>query len=229
MTSFYLIALSTGFFGGFAHCVSMCGPVVSSVILGKSPYLSFWQNTLIQILYHFGRIFTYSLIGLVMGFTGSFVNTMGSLMGIKNAVLILVSIFMIFKGLEHLHWLPSSKLYLFLQKLETLGYHFSGWVRNLKESSSIWSYFLIGMVLGLLPCGLSYTAFITSSGLGDPMKGFLFMFLFGLANIPSLWVVVSFSSVLFMKFRNIMNILTGIMFLLFGGYYLYSSLSKIFQ
>ena len=88
MASEYYLALTTGLFGGFGHCIGMCGPIVASYSLkgpsAASPAVaSPWRT---HFLYNAGRISTYALIGAVMGLTGSFVNVAGRLAGVQNIV-----------------------------------------------------------------------------------------------------------------------------------------------
>ena len=58
-----LAYFTTGFTIGFGHCIGMCGPLVVSFSLRLKD-----RNILIpQLLYHSGRILTYSLLGGIMG------------------------------------------------------------------------------------------------------------------------------------------------------------------
>lgn len=227
MESFYVVALTSGLLGGLSHCTYMCGPIISSVIL-KRENISYTRLSIQQLLYHAGRIFTYSLIGFVMGYTGSFINVVGSYAGISNLISLFIGIYLILKGLEMLNLLPIKMIIEFFQKIDQMGFRFSNLAVSLRQIKSDWKYFLYGLILGLIPCGLSYTAFIASSGLGDPFKGFLFMFLFGIANIPSLFLVVTFSTKIYSTTRSILYYATGIIFIAFGSYYLFIRILKMF-
>jgi sulfite exporter TauE/SafE len=59
-------AFLLGFLGSM-HCVGMCGPIVLAIPINNknkiSPYIS-------NILYNFGRVITYSFLGLIFGFIG---------------------------------------------------------------------------------------------------------------------------------------------------------------
>jgi sulfite exporter TauE/SafE len=59
-------ALIFGFLGSF-HCVGMCGPIAFLLPVDrKNPA----KRVLQLISYHLGRIFTYSILGLVFGIVG---------------------------------------------------------------------------------------------------------------------------------------------------------------
>ncbi len=222
MDSLLFLGFFSGFVGGFAHCSFMCTPIISSFKDHSSNFQS------LQFFYHFGRMFTYGLLGMIAGYTGSFVNTVGSIFGIQNIIRISVSLFLIFKGLEILNLFYFKKLFYFFDWLEKKGFHFSKVLIHFKDLHSIWKYFLYGIILGLLPCGLSYTALITASSTLHPFKGFLFMFLFGLGNIPALWLMVNFYNFFIKKINKLLYKILGVIFILFGIYFLYESFSKFF-
>ncbi len=240
MNAFYIIAIISGFLGGFSHCTFMCGPIISSVVLNKIQNFSSIENRIyskdqktnwiyinkIQILYHAGRIFTYSFIGFIMGTTGSFINTITSYLGISNFIFYFVCIFMIVKGLEMLQILSFGVINNFFNKIELMGFRLSNIIVYFKNMNSVWKFFLYGMVLGLIPCGLSYTAFITSAGLENGFKGFLFMFLFGISNIPSLYIIVSFSSRFINNQKSFLYKFTGVILIFSGIFFIVQKINK---
>ncbi len=61
-----LSALIFGLLGSF-HCIGMCGPIAFMLPLDRNNRV----RRISQIfLYHFGRLLTYSIIGLLFGFLG---------------------------------------------------------------------------------------------------------------------------------------------------------------
>lgn len=178
----YFLALATGFLGGFGHCIGMCGPLVaSSALLGAATgdERSASSRILPQLLYNSGRLTTYGIVGAVMGLAGSFVNVATRLAGLQNSVMIIAGLVMIVMGLAILGfgsaaWLERHNTFV-LRAAKTI---FSG--------SSTVRYYPLGLVLGLLPCGLSYTAFVAAAGAGTPLAGFLTMLFFGAGTVPAL-------------------------------------------
>ena len=54
------------------------------------------------------------------------------------------------------------------------------------ESPSPLRYFPLGLVLGFLPCGLSWSIFVGAAAAGGMVEGFLFTLSFGAATVPAL-------------------------------------------
>jgi sulfite exporter TauE/SafE len=221
----YLLALTTGVFGGFGHCIGMCGPLVASYTLaqasGPQPLL---MRMAPHVLYNSGRITTYALIGGVMGLSGSFVNVAGRLAGIQNIVAIVAGISIIFMGLSiagigaKTAWIEKHNLPILRTAQAVL------------SSSSTLRYYPLGLILGLLPCGLSYTVFIASAGTGGLFPGMLTALLFGFGTLPALLVfgavMVSLNASLRGRIYRASGLVVMIMgiYILFRGIRLYANL-----
>ena len=65
--------------------------------------------------------------------------------------------------------------------------HFSTFLRNKKGSS----VFLMGVLNGLLPCGLTFLALTSCITLSSMVGGFVFMAVFGLGTLPVMLGLVS--------------------------------------
>ncbi len=182
MEAEYLLALTTGLLGGFGHCIGMCGPLIAGPALGFSSQRvakAFPEQALSQALYHAGRITTYGIVGAIMGLAGSFIDVAGRMAGIQNTVMVLAGFLMILMGLS------------------IVGFFRSGWLerhnifilraaKKLLDGVSRLRYYPLGLILGLLPCGLSYTVFIAAAGTGSPGAGTLTMLAFGMGTVPAL-------------------------------------------
>jgi len=97
----YLVFLLTGFTVGFGHCVGMCGPIVVSLSLnlkGRNVYLP-------HLLYNAGRVTTYTLLGGLMGATGSFSMVASNIAGIQQGALIFAGVMIIIMALAMSGWL----------------------------------------------------------------------------------------------------------------------------
>jgi len=79
-----ILFLGTGFTVGFGHCVGMCGPIVVSLSLA----LEKRGIAAPQMLYHAGRISTYTFLGGIVGLTGSFTRVTAAMAGLQKGVLI---------------------------------------------------------------------------------------------------------------------------------------------
>lgn len=182
METNYLLALTTGLLGGFGHCIGMCGPLVASYTLHDNAgrNVSSAYSFVPHLLYNIGRITTYTFIGALMGFTGSFVNIAGKFAGFQNAVSVIAGVVMIIMGLGVAGILRSAA---YIEKHN--GFILRA-VKVVLEGESVWRYYPLGILLGFLPCGLSYSAFIAAAGTGSLPQGLLFAFIFGLGTAPAL-------------------------------------------
>jgi sulfite exporter TauE/SafE len=220
MNAGYFLALTTGFLGGFGHCIGMCGPLVASSALHSAStgarHPPGWFAP--QALYNAGRLTTYGLVGAIMGFAASFVNVAGSLAGIQNGVMIGAGIVMVIMGLGILGvaggagWLERHNSMVLTAAKKMLGI------------SSVWRYYPLGLVLGLLPCGLSYTAFIAAAGTGSLLGGMLTMFYFGAGTVPALALFGAAVTYFGSRMRTRMQKAGGIAVMVMGFYYILKGL-----
>jgi sulfite exporter TauE/SafE len=174
ITSFITASLILGLAGSL-HCIGMCGPLVS--VLESVSIQKRWS--LSQLLYHMGRWTTYSALGLIIGSIGQGFATLG----LQRWAVLLAGIGMLlllfFPSLSSTIKLPASRL---AQRLRAV---MSAALRSQKHHHR----FLFGMLNGLLPCGLVFTALAGSLAADQAWKGGLFMLLFGVATTPALAAV----------------------------------------
>jgi sulfite exporter TauE/SafE len=218
-----LSIIAIAFLGSFGHCVGMCGGIViaySSTKIDDS-YTKVKQS-ISHILYSFGRVTTYTLLGAMFGLLGG----VATFSNIANGTLLVIAgIAMVLTALSLL-----GKI-----KFLTLIEHSiskSGWYqKSFKEligSNTLFSFYILGLLNGLLPCGFVYFFAITAASTGDPLYGALVMFLFGLSTIPALFSLGFFVGLVKQSnFRNIMIKLAAISVLAFGVYTLYNGYEYI--
>lgn len=178
----FLSALILGLLGSF-HCVGMCGPIAFMLPVDR-------QNSfkkVIQIsIYHFGRLLTYSLIGLVFGLVGKSLYIFGiqQQLSIAIGVLMIVIVLIPYKTFNKYNF--SKPLYKFISKVKTaLG-------KELKKKTPD-TFLTIGFLNGFLPCGLVYMALLGAIATGSAFKGSLYMFIFGIGTIPLMTTAIYFS------------------------------------
>jgi sulfite exporter TauE/SafE len=221
METGYILAFTTGVLGGFGHCLGMCGPLVASYSLSAPNAVErpSYSSLAPHLLYNTGRITIYGIIGGIMGLSGSFVNVAGRFAGIQNVVAVIAGIMMIFMGLNiagllsHLGWIEkhnSSVLRL---------------AKVLRASSSPLRYYPLGLLLGLLPCGLSYTVFIASAGAGGILPGMLTALSFGLGTLPALLLFGSLISFAGASLRGRLYQASGALVVIMGIYFLFRGMS----
>jgi len=216
----YLILFTSGFTVGFGHCIGMCGPIVASLSLslkGRSVIVP-------HLFYNAGRITTYGFLGGVMGATGSFTLVSASIASLQKTVMILAGILIIVMGLAMAGWIPLGSIFGDYCNPEWL---LSRGFRKLTETKSTFTYFPLGMLLGLLPCGPVYTALITSARAGmevqSTFKGLLIgaglMLSFGLGTVPSLLVVAKLADLGWLKRRDVIYKISSVLMIIVGIYF----------
>ena len=98
-----LAMLLSGLAGGFGHCISMCGPVVAAFTVGETR-----QGVLHHLLYNLGRITTYTILGALVGLSGSFLVLTASIEQLQRTIMIIAGLSIILMGLSTAEWLPRS-------------------------------------------------------------------------------------------------------------------------
>ena len=212
------IALATGFLGGFGHCVAMCGPLVGALGISAPPGIPARRALLPQLAYHLGRITTYGSVGAVMGLAGSFVNVAGRLAGFQDVVAVLAGLLMVAMGAgaaSQSPWVRSAEGKLAGQVM--------GAVRRLAGHEAPMRAYPLGLALGFLPCGLSYSAFAAAAATGNPARGLALALAFGLGTLPALLLAGAVVSALSARARGLLYrdggalvALLGILFVLRG-------------
>ncbi len=216
----YLIFLTTGFTVGFGHCIGMCGPIVVSLSLnlkGKNLFLP-------HLLYNAGRVITYTVLGGVMGATGSFTLVAAHIAGIQKGAMIFAGIIIIIMALAMSGWVPLGRVfgdYYNPDGIITRGF------RKLSQVKSTATYFPIGLLLGLLPCGPVYTALLAAAGAGmntagtleGIIKGMAVMMSFGIGTIPALFIVAKLIDMGWLKKREIIYRIGTILMIFVGLYF----------
>jgi sulfite exporter TauE/SafE len=212
------IALATGFLGGFGHCVAMCGPLVGALGISAPPGIPARQALLPQLAYHLGRITTYGTIGAVMGLFGSFVNVAGRMAGWQDVVAVLAGLLMVAMGLGaalQSLWVKSAEGLLAGRVLSA--------VRRLAGHEAPVRAYPLGLVLGFLPCGLSYSAFAAAAATGSPVAGMAIALAFGAGTLPALLLAGAVVSALSFRARGLLQraggglvALLGVLFVLRG-------------
>lgn len=164
---------------GSLHCVGMCGPIVLALPKkDKSKFAAFIS----RFVFNLGRIFTYSVLGLIVGYLGSKI----SLFGYQQILSIILGSAIILYYL-----LPNnlkSKLYA-SGLVSRFTSQITKGMRKFLGDNRLLPMFILGTLNGLLPCGFLYLILASASITGSAFNGFLVMFFFGLGTLPSMYSV----------------------------------------
>lgn len=177
---------------GSLHCIGMCGPIALAL-----PYQgqSRWQAAVNVLLYNLGRIGTYSLLGLFIGILGRGL----FLAGFQTYISIGIGVLLLAVALFSINIEARLLRLPFLTKL-------NDWVKRRlasqlsRHGSS--SLFLIGMLNGLLPCGLVYMAIAGAVAAGSVAGGLVYMALFGAGTIPLMLTTALAGQFINLRLRN---------------------------
>ena len=215
----YAIFFTTGLAVGFGHCIGMCGPIVVSLSLGLKGKNLFLPH----LLYNSGRVITYTVLGGVMGATGSFTLVVAHIEGIQKGAMIFTGIMIIIMGLAMSGWIH-------LKHVVGSYYNSNGFVakgfKRLSQSKSTVAYFPVGLLLGLLPCGPVYTALLAAAGVGmnaagslqGIIKGMAVMLFFGVGTIPALFLVAKLVDMGWLKKRELIYRIGAALMIIVGIY-----------
>jgi sulfite exporter TauE/SafE len=167
---------------------------------------------------------TYSVLGGMMGVTGSFARVTVSIASLQKGVMIFACVLIMAMGLAMAGWIPLSKIFGDFHHpggVLTRGFH------KLSAARSTAAYFPLGLLLGLLPCGPVYTALVAAARAGmeagTPLEGFFLgmglMFSFGLGTVPSLLLVAKLADLGWVKRRELIYKVSSILMIILGVYF----------
>lgn len=205
-------ALILGLMGSF-HCAGMCGPIAIALPLHGNTVP---QKIFGGALYNVGRTITYGIMGAIFGLLGQGI----SMIGFQQKVSVIMGAFMIISVLfpvlfRNQYSMDKSWFSLVGKLKKSIGQMFS--VRSFS------SLFFIGLLNGLLPCGLVYIAIAGAIGTADVGQGTLYMILFGLGTIPMMLAISLAGNMMGLALRNRINklipvlvVVVGLLFILRG-------------
>lgn len=198
-------AFLLGFAGSF-HCMGMCGPIALGFSGAKTEGKSQLQH---YLLYFSGKTITYGLLGLVFGLFGQGLVLAGLQRGLSvmmGIVMLLLVIISIFKS-EWFHrnpatlWVQEKIIPLFGKLIKTNG-----------AGSSIG----LGLLNGLLPCGLVYIGLTAAIATGSALQAATYMLIFGLGTIPLMLGFVLFTLQISYVWKVRLRKLTPVLMTLIG-------------
>ena len=202
---------AAGLLSSFGHCLGMCGPLVASFGLVARPGQGAARAAAGQLPYHLGRVTTYGALGALLGATGAFVNVAGRLAGLADLVAVVAGLLMVLLGLGAAGVSPA------LRRLEARASgRLLGLARPLLDGGGSRLYPL-GLALGVLPCGASWTIFLGAAASGGPVPGLLMALAFGLGTMPGLLLMGALGALVGQRARGILYRAGGLLIALMGA------------
>lgn len=185
------------------HCLAMCGGInLTQSVMASSRKQKILRS---NVLYHTGRVLSYTLIGAIAGGIGSVLSLSGVF---KGFVAVLAGIAMLVMALNML------SVFRFLRKLwpKFSGKTHASLFARIKSGSS----FLIGLLNGLMPCGPLQAMQLYALSTGSILQGALSMLAFSLGTVPLMFGFGLISSKLNRKYSQVMLTVSAMLIFVMG-------------
>ena len=162
-------------FVGSLHCAGMCGPLALALPAAGNTTPAY---VLGRVAYNAGRIITYCLLGFVFGLVGyTFL-----MAGLQRWVSIALGVALLL-GLFASRRLALARPVTFAVNL------LKSRMSVLLRRRSLTGLAALGLLNGLLPCGLVYVACAGAAATGSTLAGALYMTAFGVGTVPMMLAI----------------------------------------
>jgi sulfite exporter TauE/SafE/copper chaperone CopZ len=189
------------------HCIAMCGGISLYQCAGcggcqnKNIYLKLKPG----LLYNFGRVTSYTLLGGLAGALGSVFSV--SLKG-KAFISLAAGLFMIVMGINMLG--INSTLRKIMPRLPKV---LTDKIDSKKNNNGS---FIVGLLNGFMPCGPLQAMQLYALGTGSFLTGAVSMLIFGIGTVPLMFAFGAFSSLMSSKFTKQMMKISAMLVIILG-------------
>lgn len=160
---------------GSLHCAGMCGPLALALPAAGRTASAYVAG---RLAYNLGRVVTYTLLGVVFGLLGKTL----LLAGVQRWLSIAIGLLLLaglFASRKLVAWVPLTRLVEWLKSRMSVLLH-----RRSVESLAV-----LGLLNGLLPCGLVYVACAGATVTGSVLNGAQYMAVFGAGTVPMMLAI----------------------------------------
>jgi len=209
---------------GTGHCVGMCGPLVFAFPGRTGRFLS-------HAWYHLGRVTTYVAVGALLGGVGALLagltgmHTKADVASLQVWLRFLAASLLALLGLIRLGWLKEPGWFALLNPERIPG--FKRALSGATDSQGQAVFFPLGLLLGFLPCGLSYGAFAQALGTGSAAAGALLVSAFAAGTVPGLLLLGTGAAAIVRRYRRPSDLIAGILMLLMAAMLVRKALQAI--
>jgi len=223
----YITAFTVGLMGG-VHCVGMCGGIVGALSFASQNDKSNGFLPLLSLLfaYNFGRLFSYTVAGGLMGALGWLVTVWTDVQFMQALMQFIAAVFMLMMGLYISGW------WMGLGRLEKVGavswQKIQPFAQKMLPVKTPLHAISLGLLWGWLPCGLVYSVLVWSVSTASFQQGALLMLSFGLGTLPNLLAMGLFANQLkqFVQKQAVRNLAGGLV-IVFGLWSLFLSINLL--
>ncbi len=196
---------------GTGHCLGMCGPLVLA-LPGTG------RGLLTHLAYHLGRITTYAIVGGVVAALGAGLrqaavasdeDPLGSVTRLQVVLSVVSAALLLTLGLTRLGIIREPKIMASANPARLPAFN-----RVRKQSAKKGAppaTFVLGLLLGLLPCGLSYAAFARALTAESPLVGASLTLAFGVGTLPGLLLLGTGVAAFARRHRRLFELLAGVL------------------
>ena len=179
-----LAALTTALLAGLlgsAHCLGMCGGI-SGLFALHSSVRGLRRQLPMALTYNLGRLFSYMILGFAVAALGSRIGGLtpaaaGPVRLVAGAVIILIGLQVAF----------NIRALGFLERLGGIAWsRISPLAGRLVPVTSLPRALGLGLLWGLLPCGLVYSVLLVAATSTQAADGALIMLAFGIGTTPAM-------------------------------------------
>ncbi|MGE0813293.1 MAG: sulfite exporter TauE/SafE family protein [Vicinamibacterales bacterium] len=210
-----LAFLTMGLLGSAAHCVGMCGPFVLIVSRRYGPPHGRLSTGAAQAWYTLGRLTTYAALGAAAAAFGGLVQAAGALVGLRRTAAVVAGLVLVLWAVTRL---ASAATRLPM-----------GWMGRLTGAlgkRAPGHPFGTGLLLGLLPCGLLYTAVAAAMARDGAAAGAAALVAFGVGTAPAL-LGLSATDRLFVQRRAAVDRMSQAFVLAMGLWYVWRGVAPL--
>ncbi len=182
----FYIAIMLGVLGS-GHCVAMCGGLMTAINMQQQGMMrSVEKNMQHNLLLNLGRISSYILLGVAVAAAAISFQHYIRLPYWGEVMRLLLVIAMLIIGIQ-LIWQRSPLAFFekiakkFWTKLN-IPFHILLPARTLRAS------YLLGLLWGLVPCGLVYSLLLLAMASHNLQQSALIMLAFGLGSLPAMFI-----------------------------------------
>jgi uncharacterized protein len=171
--------------GSAFHCIAMCGPLAMLVPLPR--HLSIGSKVLTLANYHLWRIMVYVSLGLIAGILSNATSLLPQVVAHQQSITLGLGLLLLFTSLlpivRHLaeRWGNNQTKGLLRWLM--------GRYQSVRQVNPTLASIILGVLHGLVPCGIVYSAVIMSMLSGNALEAAMMMLVFGFATSMTLMVV----------------------------------------
>lgn len=177
-----------GLVGGFTHCTFMCGPFVLAQMSRRLEAVPVAQmnesirfKSAVLLPYHLGRMTTYALLGAAMG---GIVGGLSIWWKTASGVILFLAGLCLLASAAGLR-IPQKWTPAWILKIQNRVLHFAA---PITLSPFGWRGYILGLTLGLLPCGMVWSGLLAAAGTSGALSGAFVMVCLAAGTVPGLFV-----------------------------------------